>query len=163
MNGKERRDYTRKHGKVAARKQYGNIMEQEDILTLDGDRIGSVYRYWHPTYTTWVHKAVLVTDKVYDYISFTGEKEAVDWARAKYAALKDPQFAKLLYTMIVEKTTVDQLAQDIGASRDVVYKWLRGDSVPAVHFLVSICKVLRPDEWANLHRNFCEMITLERA
>lgn len=164
MENRETRDYVRKYGKAAARQRLGNGELEKISVQIDGLHIGSVHRFWHPMYSCWVHRGITVIDfRVYDYISFNGEPEAMKWVQDKYNAMKDPIFTRMLSDDIsASGYSIDAIAIECGCSRDVIYKWIRGESVPSVVHLHALAKALHPQFPHILFQKYSNQIILER-
>lgn len=159
----EIRDYIRRHGRTAARKQFGDVIDNIDIK-FDGRTVGVVKRYWHPQFTCYVWEAVLTHEgQTYSHLDFTSSQGCVDWAEQKILALQKPQF-KLMLKMAIQSscTNIQSLAHSIGCSRYTVHKWIRGESYPEVHLLKRICTTLDPVNGETLFQQWSDQIELER-
>jgi len=164
MNWQEYRNSIRQNGKTKTRQNLKSKQVTSPIL-VNGQEIGWVVKFWSPIYCSWAWKAtVLVDSKLYHKTKLDSE-EAITWAKCKWSVLSSGRkyFAESLkeWLTLQDKSIVD-LAEEVGCSRDVVYKWMNGDSYPSVEFLVRICQVFNPKEWEKSYTAFSRMIDLEK-
>lgn len=160
---KEIRNYIKENGRAAARKKFGNKIDVAPIMW-DGVQVGQVSREWHSIYCTWVFKGVVTYDgTVHSFISTDSQKECLDWGLKKMKALSRPEFGTALKELIdLSGFTQTQVAEEIGCSREVLVKWMKGHSHPSVHFLYRICRLLAVSDWEALHHEFTVLIDLEK-
>lgn len=161
--GRTIRNYTREHGRAKARKKFGNGIDTIPVYW-EGQVVGSVSREWHGVYCTWTWKAVLTWEGlVHSYTSTVCSDRCVTWAEKKMKCLTKPEFGKNLKDLIESSGfSIVEVAEDIGCSKEVIYKWMAGHSHPGVSPLVRICKLLAVLEWEPLYTELSEIIELER-
>ena len=163
MTWKQYRNAVRQGGKAAARKKYGDKIESTPITIHDGQEIGWIVKFWSPIYCSWAWKATVVVDsKLYHKTKLTHE-EAYIWAKCKWSVITSGRkyFAESLKVWL-EITSIQDLAENIGCSRDAIYKWMNGDAYPSVEFLIRICQELSPSDWEKSYKSFSRMIDLEK-
>lgn len=157
------RQHLKEHGAAATRKKYGKNYDSPDIL-FQGKKVGSVSREWHSVYCTWTWKGVVTYEgNVFSHMSVTSAQECVKWGERKMKCLTDPEFGQALKEMIdLSGFTQVQVAEEVGCSREVLHKWMKGHSHPGVHFLVRLCKLLAVLEWEKLYLELSDIIELEK-
>lgn len=57
----------------------------------------------------------------------------------------DFQSDRLLALIEANHTSVPQLSEQLGVTRQLVYRWLKGKSVPGIHSLLALCKMYDVD------------------
>ena len=159
----EIRDYIKRNGRAAARKRFGDIIDNIDIM-FDGRVVGVVKKYWHPQYTCYVWEAVLTHDgQVYTHLDFHSSQVCVDWAHKKILAVQNPQFRHMLRAAIqCRPVSILDLANNIGCSRYTIHKWIRGESYTDVKMLKRLCHALDAVNGDELYDKFSNQIELEQ-
>ena len=161
---KEIRNYIKRYGKVKARQKYGDKIDGQPIIH-NGQEIGWLVKFWHPTYCNWTFKATVSKDGVV-YSKIKLEKEmAMTWAKCKWFYLEknESQFGPYLKRYIDSQSmSIDTLAGLVGCSRHTIYKWINGASHPEVHFLLRLCQVMFPQDWEMVYRELSMIIDLEK-
>lgn len=150
-------------GASATRKKFGTNYDSLAIM-FQGMKVGSVIREWHPIYCSWTWKGVVTWEgNVYSYYSFLSSRECQEWGERKVKCLLKPEFGQALKELIdLSGFTQVQVAEEIGCSREVLQKWMKGQSHPGVSFLVRLCRLLAVLEWERLYTELSQIIELER-
>lgn len=161
----EIREFIKENGRVAARKKYGDAIDNIHI-DFDGNpnAKGLVFRYWHPEFTCYVWKAQLTLNgNVHEFIDFVSSGPCVEWVKNKYNALQLGSFGSWLrYAQLESTLSVDSLAEQIQCSRYVIFKWMRTESYPPAHMLVKLARALKPFEVDATILKWTKQIELER-
>ena len=157
------RDYIRRHGRTAARKQFGDSIDNIDIY-FDGAQVGIVKRYWHPEYTCYVWEAVLTHEgTVYSHIDFHDSQVCVDWAHKTILELQKPKFNIILRATIQASChSIQGIADIVGCSRFSIHKWIRGESYPDYHYLQAIAQILGAEDGETLFQRWAAQIATEQ-
>ena len=157
------RQYIKEHGRAAARKHFGNSIDDMPIM-IDSQQYGVLKRYIHPAHQRWVWEAVVtVNDMTYTFIDFESQIVCLDWAYRKVNALQNPQFALMLKQAISSSPmTIEMVAEASNCSRFSIHKWMRGESYPPVHILQRITMALYPNGWSSMFDAWSLQIEMEQ-
>jgi hypothetical protein len=168
---KHRRRYVKQNGRNQLRKMSKRRTPPRPIY-LDNDvplnavkEIGEICKIWSPIYCSWVWEAkiqingLILRREVFEEDS----SQAIEWARAKYTALKNPQFARILhqYIMSSDYALVD-IAEVIGVTENAISKWIAGDTFPSIVALVRLCEMLSGEAWEPRYNTLSKIIEMER-
>ena len=168
---KHRRRYVKQNGRTQLRKMSQRRTPPRPIY-LDNDvplnavkQIGEICKIWSPIYCSWVWEAkiqingLILRREVFEDDS----SQALEWARAKYTAVKNPQFARILhgYIMGSDYAIVD-IAEVIGVTENAISKWISGDTFPSVVALVRLCEMLSEEAWEAKYNKLSKMMEMER-
>tara|TARA_B100000900_G_scaffold105626_1_gene87695 strand:- start:666 stop:1181 length:516 start_codon:yes stop_codon:yes gene_type:complete len=168
---KNRRRYVKENGRTALRKMSKRRTPPRPIY-LDNMvplnavvQVGEFCKIWSPIYCSWVWEAkVQINGLILRREVFEDKpEEAIAWARAKYTAIKNPQFARILhgYIMSSDYALVD-IAEVCGVTENAISKWIAGDTFPSVVALVRLCEMLSGDNWETEYNKLSKMIEMER-
>jgi len=168
---RNRRNYIKENGRTKLRKMSNKRTAPQRILLDDpamenGVReIGELCKVWSPVYCSWVWEAtvkingLVLKREVFEW----GSGEALRWARAKYCAIKDPQFSRSLRASIMASDfSLGDIAGFCEVTENAVSKWIAGDTIPSVASLVRFCEMVFPDDWEAKYKIFSKMIEMER-
>jgi hypothetical protein len=182
---KHRRRYVKENGRTALRKMskrrtppkpiyLGTLASLVDMINkgykinikaMQNKPIGEICKIWSPIYCSWVWEAkiqingLILRREVFE----DNQEEAIQWARDKYTALLDPQFARILhgYIMGSDYALVD-IAEVIGVTENAISKWIAGDTYPSIPALVRLCQMLSGDAWEARYNKLSKMVEMER-
>ena len=168
---KNRRRYDKENGRTALRKM-SNLRSPSRPIYLDNlallnavKQIGEICEIWSPIYCSWVWEATVQINGLVLRREVFEDKpdEAIAWARAKYCAIANPQFARILhqYIMSSDYALVD-IAEFCGVTENAISKWIAGDTFPSVVALVRLCEMLSGDNWETKYNKLSKMIEMER-
>jgi hypothetical protein len=168
---KYRRAYIKDNGRTQLRKMSNRRTPPQpivldDIAMVTGVReIGELCKIWSPIYCSWVWEAtvkingLVLKREVFEWSS----GEAIRWARAKYCAIKDPQFSRSLRASIMASDfSLGDIASYCEVTENAVSKWIAGDTVPSIAALVRFCKMVYPDDWKAKYTKLSKMIEMEK-
>lgn len=168
---KHRRKYIKQNGRTALRKMSKRRTPPKPIY-LDNlallnavKQIGEICKIWSPIYCSWVWEAkIQINGLILRREIFEDDPDqAIEWARAKYAALLDPQFARVLqqYIMSSDYAIVD-IAEVIGVTENAISKWIAGDTYPSIPALLRLCQMISGEAWEARYNKLSKMIEMEK-
>ena len=166
-----RRAYIKDNGRTQLRKMSNRRTPPQpivldDIAMVTGVReIGELCKMWSPIYCSWVWEAtvkingLVLKRELFEWSS----EEAKAWARAKYCAIKDPQFSRILNACIINSDySLGDIASFCEVTENAVSKWIAGDNFPSVAALVRLCEMLFPKDWETNYTKLSKMIEMEK-
>lgn len=174
---KNRRRYIKENGRASLRKMThqrtrpGPILLSREQMNkgykgkFNSREIGLICRVWSPIYCSWVweasitHNGLTIKREVFE----DDPVKAREWAVAKFIALTDPQFARILHQYIMSSDfALIDIAEFCGVTEGAISKWIAGETFPSVAALVRLCEMLSGEDWKTEYNKLSKMIELER-
>ena len=127
-------------------------------------KIGDLCKIWSPIHSSLVWEATVSIDGLVfkREICEWGSGEAIRWARAKYTAIKNPQFSKSIQASIRARDySMRDIASFCEVTENEVSNWITGESIPSIVSLVRLCEMIYTDDFKAKYIQFSKMIELE--
>lgn len=174
---KHRRRYIKENGRTQLRKMTRRKSPSAPIYltreqmnkgyrgSFNTREIGLICKVWSPIYCSWVWEASITYNglTIKREIFEDDKLKAEEWAREKFIALRDPQFARIVHQYIMSSDyALNDIAEICGVTVGAISKWISGDTFPSVAVLVRLCVFLSGEAWESKYNTLSKMIEMER-